>query len=101
MGSHPLNLALRFLLEIAALVAIGYWGFSQHAGIWRFVMGLGGPRRLDVAEVTKTGFGTSSPMRKMVSSGLGFVSSRAGGRNNGDLPRMTLTGDKSFTGHDK
>lgn len=43
MGSHPLNLALRFLLEIAALVAIGYWGFSQHAGIWRFVVGLGGP----------------------------------------------------------
>ena len=43
MGSHPLNLALRFLLEIAALVAIGYWGFGQHTGIWRFVMGLGGP----------------------------------------------------------
>ena len=43
MGSHPLNLVLRFLLEIAALVAIGYWGFSQHAGIWRFVIGLGGP----------------------------------------------------------
>ena len=43
MGSHPLNLVLRFLLEIAALVAIGYWGFSQHTGIWRFVLGLGGP----------------------------------------------------------
>lgn len=42
MGSHPLNLALRFLIEIAALVAIGYWGFSQHAGIWRFVIGIGG-----------------------------------------------------------
>ena len=35
MASHPLNLAVRFLLEIAALVAIGYWGFSQHSGIWR------------------------------------------------------------------
>lgn len=43
MGSHPLNLALRFLLEIAALVAIGYWGFSQHAGIWRFPLGIGLP----------------------------------------------------------
>ena len=43
MGSHPLNLALRFLLEIAALVAIGYWGLSQHAGAWRFIIGLGGP----------------------------------------------------------
>jgi hypothetical protein len=43
MGSHPPNLALRFLLEMAALVAIGYWGFDQHSGIWRFVIGIGGP----------------------------------------------------------
>lgn len=43
MGSHPLNLALRFLLEVSALVSIGYWGFSQHAGIWRWVLCLGGP----------------------------------------------------------
>jgi hypothetical protein len=43
MGSHPLNLALRFVLEMAALVAIGYWGFDQHSGIWRFVIGIGGP----------------------------------------------------------
>ena len=43
MASHPLNLALRFLLEIAALVAIGYWGFSQHTGIWRFLMSFGLP----------------------------------------------------------
>lgn len=28
MGSHPVNLAVRFLLEIAALVAIGFWGWS-------------------------------------------------------------------------
>jgi len=43
MGSHPLNLALRFLLEIAALGAIGYWGFSQHTGIWCFLLGIGLP----------------------------------------------------------
>lgn len=43
MGSHPLNLALRFLLEIAALVAIGYWGFRQHTGIWRVLLGIGLP----------------------------------------------------------
>ena len=43
MESHPLNLALRFLLEISALVAIGYWGFSQHTGIWRFLLGFGLP----------------------------------------------------------
>ena len=43
MGSHPLNLALRFLLEIIALFIIGYWGLSQHTGIWRFLLGIGGP----------------------------------------------------------
>jgi hypothetical protein len=43
MASHPLNLAVRFLLEIAALVALGYWGFGQHTGIWRVVLGIGLP----------------------------------------------------------
>lgn len=43
MAYHPLNLAVRFLLEIGALVAIGYWGFDQHSGIWRFLLGLGLP----------------------------------------------------------
>jgi hypothetical protein len=43
MAFHPLNLALRFLLEMAALVAIGYWGFSQHTGICRFLLGIGLP----------------------------------------------------------
>lgn len=43
MGSHPVNLAVRFLLEIAALVAIGYWGWSQHDGILRYLLAIGGP----------------------------------------------------------
>jgi hypothetical protein len=43
MGSHPINLAVRFLLEVAALVAIGYWGWSQHSGALRFVLAIGGP----------------------------------------------------------
>lgn len=43
MGSHPINLAVRFLLEIAGLVAIGYWGWSQHDGLLRFVLAIGGP----------------------------------------------------------
>jgi hypothetical protein len=43
MALHPLNLAIRFLLEITMLVAIGYWGFHQHDGIWRFVLGIGLP----------------------------------------------------------
>jgi hypothetical protein len=41
MGSHPINLVLRFVLEIAALFALGYWGWTQHTGIWRFVWAIG------------------------------------------------------------
>ena len=42
MGSHPINLGLRFLLEVAALIAIGYWGWTQQDGIarWLFAIGL-------------------------------------------------------------
>lgn len=29
MGSHPINLFFRFLLEIFALVSIGLWGYQQ------------------------------------------------------------------------
>lgn len=35
MGQHPLNLALRFTLEMAALISIGYWGWVQHEGVLR------------------------------------------------------------------
>lgn len=43
MSSHPLTLAVRFLLEIGALVAIGDWRFGQHDGAWQFLLGLGLP----------------------------------------------------------
>lgn len=41
MGSNPINLAFRFILEIAALFALGYWGWTQHDGYWRFVWTIG------------------------------------------------------------
>jgi hypothetical protein len=43
MGSHPINLALRFVLELAAWGSMGYWGWTQHDGIVRLVMGIGLP----------------------------------------------------------
>lgn len=43
MGQHPVNLALRFLLEMAALFAVGYWGWAQHEGVWRYVLAIGLP----------------------------------------------------------
>ena len=43
MGSHPLNLTLRFLLEISALIAMGYWGWTQHQGLPRWIWTIGLP----------------------------------------------------------
>jgi len=43
MSSHPINLAFRFLLEVAALLAIGYWGWSTSTGALRFVLAFGPP----------------------------------------------------------
>ena len=43
MANHPLNLALRFFLELVALFALGYWGWTQHAGFVRFVLAIGLP----------------------------------------------------------
>jgi len=43
VGSNPINLAVRFLLEIVGLVALGWWGWNQADGILRFVLALGIP----------------------------------------------------------
>jgi hypothetical protein len=43
MASHPINLALRFLLELAALFSLGYWGWTQNQGVLRFALGIGLP----------------------------------------------------------
>lgn len=37
------NLVLRFLLELSALAATAYWGFSTHSGIAQWILGLGAP----------------------------------------------------------
>lgn len=43
MASNPFNLVLRFVLELAAWAAMGYWGWTQHTGPWRFVWAIGLP----------------------------------------------------------
>lgn len=43
MSNHPINIALRFLLELAALASLAYWGWTQHTGIGRFLLGIGLP----------------------------------------------------------
>jgi hypothetical protein len=43
MGSHPVNLAVRFVLELSALVAMGFWGWHQGDGGVRIALGVGIP----------------------------------------------------------
>lgn len=41
MSQNPLNLLVRFLLELFALGAIFYWGWTTHSGIGQIVWGIG------------------------------------------------------------
>lgn len=43
MANHPLNLVLRFLLELFALYSLGYWGWTQHNGLARVLWTIGLP----------------------------------------------------------
>lgn len=43
MGSHPINLIFRFILELCVLTAIGIWGWKQSDGLFRFVLSIGTP----------------------------------------------------------
>ncbi|HXF63349.1 MAG TPA: YrdB family protein [Caldilineaceae bacterium] len=49
MASHPVNLALRFLLELVALFAFAYWGWTQHSGLPRVLWAVGLPLLVAVA----------------------------------------------------
>ncbi len=43
MGSNPINLAIRALLEIVALTSIGFWGWEQATGFMQYVLAIGLP----------------------------------------------------------
>ena len=43
MGSHPLNLALRFVLEIVGLAALGWMGWHFGRGVYRYILAIGFP----------------------------------------------------------
>lgn len=42
-GSHPINLAVRFILEMTALIMVGIWGFSIYNGLQSYILGIGLP----------------------------------------------------------
>ena len=43
MGSHPINLAIRFVLEMAGLVALGWMGWHYGKGINGYMLAIGIP----------------------------------------------------------
>lgn len=48
MGSNPINLALRFLLELCAFASASIWGWKFTDGGLRFVLAIGTPVLLAV-----------------------------------------------------
>ncbi|SFR55260.1 Protein of unknown function [Robiginitalea myxolifaciens] len=48
MGSHPLNLVFRFLLELMALASFGLWGWKQYDGWLRILFTIGIPLALAI-----------------------------------------------------
>jgi len=65
MSVHPLNLALRFLLELVALGAMGYWGWTQQDGAWRWIAALGIPL---IAAVVWASFRVPGDQERMAQS---------------------------------
>ncbi len=43
MGTHPVNLAVRFFLELSALASFGIWGWRLREDGWRFALALAIP----------------------------------------------------------
>ncbi len=43
MGTHPANLVVRFLLELSALLIMGYWGWHRRDDGFRIVLALAIP----------------------------------------------------------
>ncbi len=43
MNNNPLNLAIRFLLEIALVIIFAIWGWNKFNGISKFVFAVGLP----------------------------------------------------------
>ena len=41
VGTHPANLAFRFVLELATIGALVVWGVRAADGVWGWVLGIG------------------------------------------------------------
>jgi hypothetical protein len=69
-----LNLAIRFLLELAAIVAVAYWGYTVTTEWWRWAVAIGAPAMLiaiwAVAIAPKANNLLPLPVRELLGSGV-------------------------------
>jgi hypothetical protein len=73
MGQNPINLALRFFLELAALYCMGYWGWTRHAGLLRYLLAIGLPLLAAVIWGVFRVPGDGGPPRVRVSGVIRFL----------------------------
>lgn len=43
MSQHPLNLVVRFILELVLLAIFSFWGFHRFEGFTKYIIGIGLP----------------------------------------------------------
>ena len=43
LSKNPINLALRFILELCAFYSIGYWGWNSSEGGFKYLLAFGTP----------------------------------------------------------
>ncbi len=68
------NYVLRFLLELAALGSLSYWGFAEHDGALQWLLGVGAPLVAAVVWGTfmspKASRPTTDPVRLLIEIGV-------------------------------
>jgi hypothetical protein len=67
------NVALRFLLELAGIVAVAYWGYHAASGALRWVLAIGAPVSLIVVWALVIAPGANVPVAQNVRVVLGSV----------------------------
>jgi hypothetical protein len=71
---RQINLALRFLLELCALAALAYWGFTTDWGTpLRIVLGIGAPVLMAVVWGAFVAPKARAPTSRAVRIGLGLL----------------------------
>ena len=67
------NLALRFLLELAGIAAIGYWGYHAATGLERWLIAIGAPAILIVFWSLVVAPGANVPIPLQVREVIGSI----------------------------